>query len=390
YTNVSVLERRRHPTAAPPAAVPQPAALAPWRISGLGAHFAAILDGWFQPALTQAGGAPAGLRLLGLTAALDGAAPEVAGAYTASAAATPFAALNAALAGDGLLVDVAPGTVVAQPLHVLLAAGADAAGKAHYPRLHVRLGEGAELTLIEHYASLSASAGFTCAVTTVELGRGARLAHCKLQEEADDAYHVACMLVDQAASSVLHQHSISLGARLARHDLRVRLAGEGAEAVLDGLYLAGGRQHVDHHTRVDHLVPHTTSAEDYRGVLDGSGRGVFNGKVVVHPRARKSAARQSNRNLLLAPGAEADTKPELEIYADDVQCSHGATVGQLDAASLFYLRSRGIDAETARNLLVYAFADDIVARVKPAPLRTRIEAAMLGRLPGADRVREFV
>jgi Fe-S cluster assembly protein SufD len=176
---------------------------------------------------------------------------------------------------------------------------------------------------------------------------------------------------------------VAFGGELARMDITTAFDGEGCEATLDGLYVAGGRQHVDHHTLVDHARPHGTSREHYRGVLDGTARGVFSGKIVVQPGAQRTDARQANHNLLLSVGAEVDTKPQLEIYADDVKCNHGATVGQLDAAQLFYLRSRGMDEAAARALLTHAFARDVIERIRVAALRSRLEKLLLARLPGA-------
>jgi Fe-S cluster assembly protein SufD len=180
-----------------------------------------------------------------------------------------------------------------------------------------------------------------------------------------------------------------LGAALSRNDITTTFDAERCEATLNGLYLVRGRQHVDHHTRIDHLKPYGTSREYYRGLLDGASRGVFNGKVVVHPQAQRTDAHQLNHNLLLSKDAEIDTKPQLEIYADDVKCTHGAAVGQLDAAQLFYLRTRGIDEEMARSLLTYAFARDVIERIRVAPLRGALEETLLARLPQGDKLREL-
>lgn len=387
YTNVATLGRRAYPLAAPPDPAAATAALGTLLIDG--AHTLVFVDGHYTPSLSRPQALPPGARIEPLAAALAGG-EDPATLLGVPESASAFAYMNAALGADGVLIDLAPGCAPPVPLHVLFLATGAASGHAQYPRLVLRAGRDARLTLIEHYAAAGDAGNLTSAVTLMSIGAGATVEHYRVQEEAGQAHHLGLVDAELAESCRLVQHSIALGGRLARHDIRVRLAAAGAETVLNGLYLARERQHVDHHTRVDHLVPHTASDEHYRGVLDGHARGVFNGKVIVHPQAQKSTAHQSNRNLLLAPTAEVDTKPELEIYADDVQCSHGATVGQLDAASLFYLRSRGIDAETARGLLVYAFADDVIARVGVPALRRRLEAAVLGRMPDGLRLREFV
>jgi Fe-S cluster assembly protein SufD len=215
------------------------------------------------------------------------------------------------------------------------------------------------------------------------------LEHYRLQQEGVNGFHVGCTVVRQERDSRFSSHSLSLGAALSRHDLDVQLAGEGAGAVLDGLYLCGGSQHIDNHVRVDHLKPRTTSEQTYRGVLDGRARAVFNGKVVVHREAPKTDARQSNANLLLSDEAEVDTKPELEIYADDVKCSHGATVGRLDPDMLFYLRSRAIPETVARSLLIYAFAEDLILRLGVKAVRERMQRVVAGRLPDSGLISEF-
>jgi FeS assembly protein SufD len=211
----------------------------------------------------------------------------------------------------------------------------------------------------------------------------ASIEHYRMQEEGPRALHIGAVHAIQGRASRLHSHSIALGAALARADITTSFDAEACDATLDGLYVAGGRQHVDHHTRIDHASPHGTSREHYRGLLDGTARGVFNGKVVVHAGAQKTDARQANHNLLLSRDAEVDTKPQLEIYADDVKCTHGATVGQLDAQQLFYLRSRGIEESAARGLLTHAFARTVIDRMRLAPVRARLERMLFSRAPEA-------
>ena len=274
-----------------------------------------------------------------------------------------FLNLNTALARDGLLLTLAPGAKLDLPLEMLHVSALEAVPASHHPRLVLRFGKGVQATLVERYVGIEGTQNFTNAVTHIELGAEAKLTHLRMQVEASQAFHVGRVLVNQAAGSRYVSHNLQLGAAWSRLDLQTRLEAAGAEAVLRGLYAVNRRQHIDNHTRIDHLVPGTTSDELYRGILDGQGRAVFDGKVVVAEGAVKTDARQANHNLILSRGAEIDTKPELEIYADDVKCSHGATIGQLDEQQLFYLRSRGIDAETARGLLIAAFAGALLDKL---------------------------
>jgi Fe-S cluster assembly protein SufD len=248
----------------------------------------------------------------------------------------------------------------------------------------IDVGAGARATLIEHH--LGRGASVSNSVTDVICAAGARLSYVKLQDEADDGIHLATQgfhLGNQASAELLH---LDLGSRLARNDLRVELAGDGATVSAHGLFFADGSRHLDNHTRVDHRAPHTVSRELYRGIADSKGRGVFNGKVIVHAGAGGTDAQLRNQNLLLSSGAEIDTKPELEIYADDVKCSHGATTGQLDATAIFYLRSRGIPAEDARRMLIASFAREIVGRLPAGAIEKYVLALLHGRLPAIGEV----
>jgi Fe-S cluster assembly protein SufD len=299
-----------------------------------------------------------------------------------------FAALATALFADGLLLDLADGMVLEAPLRLVFLAGGDNEPALACPRVLVRAGAGSRATIIEHYGAGRGEA-LSLAVTELAVGPGAQLEHYRLQDESGEAFHLGVLAARLGRDASLVSHNLSIGARIARLDLDVQLAGPGARVEMNGLYVVRDRQHADSHTRVDHAVPRTTSDELYRGVLAGKSRAVFNGKAIVHPGAAGTDARQANANLLLSPEAEVDTKPELEIYADDVKCAHGATTGQLDTAALFYLRSRGIDEETAKILLTFAFADTVLARMPLAALRRHAEQLVVGRLPDADRIREF-
>lgn len=302
---------------------------------------------------------------------------------------SPFTALNTAFIQNGTFINVAANAVIEKPINILYLSKESNNALATHPRNLIVMGENSEATVIESYIGLDDANYFTNAVTEVALSNNANLKHYKIQQESLNAYHIGNLDVMQGKDSTLESHSISLGGALVRNDIHGQLAAEGAEIIMNGLYMTGDKQHVDNHTRVDHLMPRTLSTENYRGVLNGKSRAVFNGKVIVHKDAQKIEAHQNNANLLLSDDAEIDTKPELEIYADDVKCTHGATVGQLDQNMLFYLRSRAIDEETARSLLTYAFADELISNISFAPIRNRLERLVIGQLPDAALIREF-
>ncbi len=301
-----------------------------------------------------------------------------------------FAALNAAFLVDGAYINVPDNVELETPIHLIFIANAKQTSFISHPRNLIVLGNNAKATVIESYIGLDDAEYCTNTVTEVVTGQGAGLEHYKLQQESENGFHIGYLHANCKKDSRLDSHSISLGGALVRNDIDAVLAEPGAHVGLNGLYMASGEQHIDNHTRVDHSVANTTSDETYRGVLDGKARAVFNGKVVVHKDAQQTDAQQSNANLLLSNDAEIDTKPELEIYADDVKCSHGATVGQLDENMLFYLRSRAIDEKTARSLLTFAFADEVIKRIKFTPVRERLELKVVGRLPDASLITEFM
>jgi len=339
-------------------------------------HELVFINGHFCESLSRLGQLPQGMRIESLAKTLARQEDVLYEHIQRQAERTgdAFAALNAAFMNDGVFIQVADGALVEDPIQLIFLSTGEAV--ASHPRIVIAAGANARLQVVESYQSLGMNSGLTNTLTEVCLGDGAEIEHAKLQLEGLKGHHFGHLLVRQGRDSRLVSHSISLGAALARHDVAIDLDGEGAQAVLNGLYLADGRQHVDHHTRIEHIKPHTTSEENYKGVLGGHARGVFNGKVTVHPQAQKSDARQSNKNLLLSANAEVDTKPELQIYADDVKCGHGATVGQLDEDAVFYLRSRGIDKGKAQGLLTYAFAEEVVSRIGVAPLRSLLKTRL--------------
>ncbi|MBW2508354.1 MAG: Fe-S cluster assembly protein SufD [Deltaproteobacteria bacterium] len=293
-----------------------------------------------------------------------------------------FAALNTALFEDGLWVDVAERTVVGAPVEIRHAVGR--AGVS-YPRVLVTVGDNAEVAFIETYQGRAAG-GLTNSVVEVDVGRNAKVSHVRIHENA--GLQVGRVDVRQAADSRYRSTVVTLGGALLRLDVRALLEGAGAECQLDGAYLVEGRDHVDHHTLVEHRAPHCRSDQTYRGIASGHGTAVFDGIVIVHRGAQKTEAHQENRNLLLSDAATIHTKPHLEIDADDVICSHGATIGSIDEDQLFYLRARGIPQDLAHAMLTYAFLESIIDRVSHEPTRTRMREALLARIPHGEAIRE--
>jgi len=301
-----------------------------------------------------------------------------------------FVALNTAFVEDGAFVFVPPGKIVEHPLHLLFVSTSPGEPTVSHPRNLIVVGDNSQITIVESYVGLDDSLYFTNAVTEIIAGQNAVIDHCKLQQESEKAFHIATLAVHQDRASNFTSHSISLGGAFVRNDVNAKLDAEGVECTLNGLYVAGGDQLVDNHTLIDHAKPHCNSHEVYKGVLDGKSKGVFNGKIIVRPDAQKTDAKQTNKNLLLSDKAVIDTKPQLQIYADDVKCTHGATIGQLDNDAIFYLRSRGIGPEDARNMLTYAFANDILSRIKIDAVRTHLDAALLSWFQKGQEMKEVL
>jgi Fe-S cluster assembly protein SufD len=289
--------------------------------------------------------------------------------------------LNTALFEDALVLEIRPGAVLAEPIEIRFDAGDSKTPETIYRRVLIVAGERSEAAVVETYAG--AGLTFTNAVTEIALFPGAVLEHTKLQEEGLEARHVHALAAIQSRSSRFTSHNVALGSALARTEISALLAGEGAECALNGLFLGRGKQHLDTRTLIDHATPHTTSRELYKGVMDGASRGVFHGTIVVRPDAQKTDAVQTNKNLLLSPEALVNSTPALEIFADDVKCRHGSTTGQLDAAALFYLRSRGIGEAEARGLLTWAFAADVAERIRVPGIRRRVERELGLLLPAS-------
>jgi len=361
------------------------------RVPGLDAARLVFVNGRYQEALSDLGGLNKGVRLLPISEAIQ-QDPEALHARLGRQSGldyTPFTALNNAFVADGTLLEIDANVQCKTPIELLFISAPGDQAYVFHPRVLIQMGRGSEATVLEHHVGLDNAANFNNVVTEIALGAQSQLTHYLLQRQSNQGFHIGGVHVQQARDSRYVNHNVNLGAALARHDINIRLAEEGAETVLNGLYMVGDRQHVDNHTCVDHAAPHTNSDESYKGVLDGRGRAVFNGRVVVHKHAQKIDAGQKNDNLLLSKMAEVDTKPELEIYADDVACSHGATIGQLDDAALFYLRSRGIDEDKARDLLTYAFAESIIERMGLVEVREWLSHLVVNRVSGEGRLADL-
>jgi Fe-S cluster assembly protein SufD len=341
-----------------------------------------FIDGVFSRDRSELRGLPRNVEICSLKDAIV-RHPELVEPWLGHVAAggSGFSALNGALMADGGFVSVPAGEVVETPVLFEFISTSHERPVVVSPRLLVLLGESSSLTLIETYRSPNGAANLTNSVAEIAVGANASLEHYRLQQESASGYHVGRTAVILERDSRYSSHSVAIGGAIARHDLGAVLRGENGLCTMNGLYIGRDRQLLDNHTVIDHAVAHCESHELYKGILNDRAHGVFNGKVYVRPDAQKTDAKQTNQVLLLSDGARIDTKPQLEIFADDVRCTHGATVGQLDADGLFYLRSRGIALDDARNVLIHAFASDIIDRMALAAVRTHLENALLESLP---------
>lgn len=347
------------------------------------AHRLTFVDGVFAPALSRLDDLPAGVSLVPLSAALEENHEAVGGPLgrLTGVEFSPFSALNTAFMEEGAVLRLAPGTVVEKPIILQFLSRSGEQPVMSHPRILVQAGGRSQATLVEHHVGEEEAANFTNLVEEIILERNAILTHYKLQEAPLADLHVASIHVEQARDSRYTSFNLNLGGALVRTDLISELNGENATCDFYGLFYGQGRQHVDSHTLANHNAPHTFSNENYKGILDDRAHGVFNGKVVVKRDSQKIEGFQSNANLLLSDRAEIDAKPELEIYADDVKCSHGTTTGQLDEEAIYALRSRGIDRQTARGLLTLAFAGEVLEEVNLDAIAERVELAVAGKLP---------
>jgi Fe-S cluster assembly protein SufD len=349
-----------------------------------------FINGHFAKELSTIPALPDGVKIGGLAAELESDSSFL-GKHLGRYAQThnnAFTALNTAFFSDGAFIFLPAGKMVTEPVQLLFISTAREAGATTHPRNLIIAERGTQLTIIESYVSLADAPYFTNAVTELVIGDDAVVEHLKFQDESAQAFHIAALHARLGRGSNVTSHSFALGARLSRNNIRTKLDGEGLNCVLNGLYLTKDEQLADHHMIVEHAAPQCASHEYFNGILDGRSRGVFHGRILVQPIAQKTDAKQTNRNMLLTDEATANTKPQLEIYADDVKCTHGATVGQLDEDAIFYLRARGISLEIARQMLIHAFAGEIIDRVKCAPAREELDKLIWDRLEENPHVAE--
>lgn len=358
---------------------------------GLEANVLVFVNGRYAPRLSSLVGQPDGVLVCSLAHAFTtyrDLVEEHLGRY-ADFQHDAFAALNTAFMEDGAFVFIPKGTILDAPVHLLYVSTATPAPVMTHPRNLVVTGEDSQATVVEDYVSLDEDVSFSNGVTEAVVGQNGILGHYLIERESLRAFNVSTLRIQQGRSSNVSSHSVLLGGALVRNNVHPVISGEGGECLVNGLFLATGRQHMDNYMRVEHRSPHCASRQFYNGILDGFSHGVFQGRIVVHKDAQKTDAKQTNRNLLLSEDAQIDTKPQLEIYADDVKCTHGATIGQVNEEAIFYLRSRGIGKEAARALLLFAFADECLDRMKVEPIRRRLGGLVRQRLPYGTLVEEL-
>jgi Fe-S cluster assembly protein SufD len=368
---------------------PRPAVdVSPWRLPLTDAATLVFVNGRYVPAASDTARLPAGFRVESLAAAVASSADGIE-AYLnqfASANRNPFSVLNAAFLSEGAAVIVPDGAVLDAPIHLLFVSDPEAEPLMAHPRVVAVLGVNSEATVIESYVSSGAgrpdpARSFTNTVTEIHAGDGARLHHYRIQRENAGSLHTSATYARIGRNATLTCHTATLDGQLVRNDINVVLDGEGAECTLNGLYVSDGVRFVDNHTTIDHAQPHCASREVYKGILADRARAVFNGKIIVRPDAQQTDAKQTSKALLLSEDAQINTNPQLEIFANDVKCTHGAAVGQIDDDAIFYLRARGLDMAEARRMLVRAFAAEVLNRIPLEPLRAGFDAEVLRRMP---------
>jgi Fe-S cluster assembly protein SufD len=383
YTNVAPLARKSFRLAAHGTSELESAAVEPFVSAEARRSCIVFVNGVYSPAHSSLEAIPSQVSVEEFGAALAGEHAKLLWEHLgrlSGEGSDAFSALNTAFIGGGVLLHVPVGVVVESPLQLLFLTVSSEADAASFPRVLVVAERDSRLDIIETHVAVADAEYFTDAVVEVFVGEGARVTHYKVQNEADGAFHIASTRAEVSKDGAYELTTVTLGARLSRHDIEVALTSPGAECRVDGLYIVGDGQHADTHSLIDHREPNCTSRQNYKGILDGKSRAVFNGRVYVHAGASQTDAEQSNKNLLLSTDARVDTKPQLEIYNDDVKCSHGATVGQLEEEELFYLLSRGLHPDLARNLLTYGFAEEIVGNIKHESIRAQLDEAILNRL----------
>jgi len=363
-------------------AKPAPHELEPFVFSGLDCHRLVFVNGRYSPRLSSLG-EPPGVKVGSLARAITaerGLLERHLGQY-AGFHEDAFCALNTAFLEDGAFVYLPRGTVLEVPIHLLYVSTETAEPIITHPRNLVVAEEDCQATVVEDYVSLGDGVAFSNAVTELVVGPNGVLSHYLIERESVQAFNVSTLRIQQGRSSSVASHSVLLGGALVRNNVHPVMAGEGCDCLINGLYMATGRQHMDNYMKVEHASAHCGSRQFYHGILDGQSRAVFHGRIIVHKDAQKTDAKQTNRNLLLSEDAQIDTKPQLEIYADDVKCTHGATIGQINPEAIFYLRSRGMAKEAARALLLFAFAEECLQRMKIEPIRKYLEGLVAKWLP---------
>jgi Fe-S cluster assembly protein SufD len=359
--------------------------LAAFRIPGLACQLV-FVNGRFAPRLSRFRNLPQGVVVGGLARALASAGGADAGLLESMLSHAPaggdaFAALNSAFLEDGALVRIPRGVILESPVGVLYVSAGDGAPSMTHPRNLIMAEDAAQAAVVEDYVSLGGGVFFTNVITELFAGDSAVVEHYRIERENHQACQVSTLQARLGRSANVALHSVLAGGALVRNNVHPALTGEGGECLINGLFIGAGRQHLDNYMKVEHQAPHCSSRQFYNGILDGQAHGVFHGRIIVHPGAQKTDAKQTNRNLLLSDDARIDTKPQLEIYADDVKCTHGATIGQIEEDALFYLRSRGVPEDEARALLLFAFAHESLGRMRPGAVREWLANSISAWLP---------
>ena len=374
FTNVSAIAQTPFRLARNGCSRPSEQELEPYRVAGVASQLV-FVDGRFARELSLLSNLPAGVKVSSLGAEIasnSGAIERHLGRYL-DIRRDAFCALNTAFVEDGAYVHIPRGTLVEEPICLLFVSTGDDAPSMSHPRNLIVAEEDSQATFVEDYVSLDGGALFCNTVTELVAGDHTVLSHYMVEREHKQVFNVSTLRIQQGRSTNVVSHSLLLGGALVRNNVHPVLAGEGGECLINGLFLGNGHQHLDNYMLVEHASPRCGSRQFYNGILDGHAHGVFHGRIIVHKDAQKTDAKQTNRNLLLSDDAQIDTKPQLEIYADDVKCTHGATIGQIEGDALFYLRSRGIDEVSARKLLLFAFASECLDRMKQGPVRKHVE-----------------
>jgi Fe-S cluster assembly protein SufD len=374
FTNVSAIAQTAFPLTRNRRVRLSRQELEPYQVAGVACQLV-FVNGHFARELSLVGKLPNGVKVSSLAGEIadnPGATEPHVGRYL-DVGRDAFCALNTAFVEDGAYVHIPRGTLVEDPIYLLFVSTADDAPSMSHPRNLIVAEEDSQATFVEDYVSLGGGAVFCNTVTELVAGDHTVLSHYMIEREHKEAFNISTLRIQQGRSANVASHSVLLGGALVRNNVHPVLAGEGGECLINGLFIGNGGQHLDNYMLVEHASPRCGSRQFYNGILDGHAHGVFHGRIIVHKDAQKTDAKQTNRNLLLSDDAQIDTKPQLEIYADDVKCTHGATIGQIEGDALFYLRSRGIDEVSARKLLLFAFASECLDRMKQGPVRKHVE-----------------